>query len=107
MRRLKRLLLILLAIIFLFEAWLWGHLEPIVGWIVARIPLRRAQGPARGRVRKLPPAATLVVFIVPVVLLFPLKLLGLWLLAHGLVRRRRSSCWPSWSASASRPSSSR
>ena len=30
----------------------------------------------------MPPAATLVVFVVPVVLLFPFKLLGLWFLAH-------------------------
>ena len=40
MRRLTRPLLILLAIVFLIEAWLWRHLEPIVEWIVARIPLR-------------------------------------------------------------------
>ena len=82
MRRLTRPLLILLAIVFLFEAWLWSHLEPIVEWIVARIPLRAVKARLAGIVRKLPPAATLVVFIVPVVLLFPLKLLGLWLLAH-------------------------
>ncbi len=29
------------------------------------------------------PAATLVVFVVPIVLLFPLKIVGLWLLANG------------------------
>ena len=34
-----------------------------------------------GTVRKLPPAATLIVFIVPLAMLFPFKLLGLWLLA--------------------------
>ena len=37
MRRLARPFLILLAIVFLFEAWLWRHLEPIVEWIVAHI----------------------------------------------------------------------
>ena len=31
---------------------------------------------------RLPPSATLIVFVVPVVLLFPFKLLGLWLLAQ-------------------------
>jgi hypothetical protein len=81
-RRLTRPLLILLAIIFLVEAWLWRHLEPIVEWIVARIPLRAVKARIAGAVRKLPPAATLVVFIVPVAMLFPFKLLGLWLLAH-------------------------
>ena len=34
-------------------------------------------------IEHLPPAATLVVFVVPVVLLLPLKFLGLWMLAHG------------------------
>jgi len=32
----------------------------------------------------LPPYPTLLVFFVPVICLFPLKLLGLWMLAHGL-----------------------
>ena len=40
MRRLFRPLLILLALVFLFEAWLWSHLAPVVAWIVAHIPLR-------------------------------------------------------------------
>ena len=33
MRRLLRPFLILLALVFLFEAWLWRHLAPIVGWV--------------------------------------------------------------------------
>ena len=82
MRRLTRPLLILLAVVFLFEAWLWSHLEPIVAWIVARLPLRAFKHWLAARIERLPPAATLLVFIVPVVLLFPIKLLGLWLLAH-------------------------
>lgn len=82
MRRFTRPLLVLLAIIFLIEAWLWSHLEPIVEWIVARIPLRALKARLAGLIRKMPPAAALVVFIVPVAALFPFKLLGLWLLAH-------------------------
>jgi hypothetical protein len=81
-RRITRPLLILLAIVFLIEAWLWRHLEPIVGRIVAWLPLRAIKARVAGMIRKLPPAATLVVFVVPVVTLFPLKVLGLWLLAH-------------------------
>ena len=42
MRRLLRPFLILLALFFLLEAWLWTHLGPIVARIVARIPLRAA-----------------------------------------------------------------
>ena len=34
MRRALKPLWILLALVFLFEAWLWEHLRPLVGWIV-------------------------------------------------------------------------
>ena len=81
-RRLTRPLLILFAIVFLIEAWLWSRLEPVVEWIVERIPLRAVKAWIAAGIRKLPPAATLIVFIVPVVALFPFKFLGLWLLAN-------------------------
>ncbi len=82
MRRLLQPLWILLAIIFLIEAWLWDHLEPIVARVVAMIPLRAFKQWLSDRVDTLSPAMTLIVFIVPVVPLFPLKLVGLWLLTH-------------------------
>jgi hypothetical protein len=43
MRRVTRPLLILLAIVFLVEAWLWSPLEPVVAWVVGQIPLRRVK----------------------------------------------------------------
>lgn len=73
---------VLLAIVFLIEAWLWDHLEPIVARVVAWIPLREFKQWLSDRVDSLSPAMTLIVFAVPVVPLFPLKLFGLWLLAH-------------------------
>jgi hypothetical protein len=82
MRRLLQPLWVLLAIIFLIEAWLWDHLEPVVAWVVARIPLRAFKQWLADRVDTLSPAMTLIVFIVPVIPLFPLKLVGLWLLTH-------------------------
>src|SRR3954467_15922695 len=82
LRRLLQPLWVLLAVIFLIEAWLWDHLEPIVARIVARIPLRAFKQWLTERVDTLSPAMTLIVFIVPVIPLFPLKLVGLWLLAH-------------------------
>ena len=82
MRLITRPFLIVLAIVFLIEAWLWRHLEPIVEWLVALLPLRVVKARLAGIIRKLPPAATLVVFAVPIAALFPLKVLGLWLLAH-------------------------
>src|SRR5258708_14803354 len=82
MRRLLQPLWVLLAIIFLIEAWLWDHLEPIVAHVVALIPLRAFKQWLAERVDTLSPAMTLIVFIVPIVPLFPLKLVGLWLLTH-------------------------
>ena len=82
MRRLLQPVWVLLAIIFLIEAWLWDHLEPIVAWFVALIPLRAFKHWLAERVDTLSPAMTMVVFIVPVIPLFPLKLAGLWLLTH-------------------------
>jgi hypothetical protein len=82
MRRLLQPVWIVLAVIFLIEAWLWDHLEPIVAWVVARIPLRAFKAWLAERVDTLSPAMTLIVFVVPVIPLFPLKLVGFWLLAH-------------------------
>ena len=82
MRRITHPLLVLVAIVFLIEAWLWRRLEPVVESIVAWFPLRAVKARIAALIRKLPPAATLIVFAVPVVVLFPLKLVGLWLLAN-------------------------
>jgi hypothetical protein len=46
------------------------------------IPLRTFKQWLAERVDTLSPAMTLIVFIVPVLPLFPLKLVGLWLLTH-------------------------
>ena len=81
-RRLLQPFWVLLAIIFLIEAWLWDHLEPIVARVVALIPLQAFKRWLAERVDALSPATTLIVFAVPVIPLFPLKLVGLWLLAH-------------------------
>ena len=82
MRRLLQPFWVLLAVIFLIEAWLWDHLEPIVARVVAWIPLQTFKQWLAERVDTLSPAMTLIVFIVPVIPLFPLKMFGLWLLAN-------------------------
>ena len=82
LRRILQPLWVLLALIFLIEAWLWDHLEPIVARVVAWIPLRAFKAWLAERVDTLSPAMTLIVFIAPVIPLFPLKMFGLWLLAN-------------------------
>jgi len=83
MRRVLKPLWILLALVFLFEAWLWDHLRPIVAWVVERLAWDKLKARVAAAIEHLPPYATLLVFLVPVVMLFPLKLLGLWMLARG------------------------
>jgi hypothetical protein len=83
MRRVLQPLWFLLALIFLIEAWLWDHLEPIVARIVAIIPLRAFKAWLGERVARLSPAPTLLVFIAPLImLLVPLKFAEVWLLTH-------------------------
>lgn len=82
LRRLLQPIWVLLAVIFLIEAWLWDHLEPIVAWVVAKLPLQAFKTWLADRVDTLSPAMTLIVFAVPVIPLFPLKLIGFYLLTH-------------------------
>ena len=82
MRRLLRPLWALLALIFLVEAWLWDRVEPIIARVVALIPLPRLKAWLADRIAHLSPALTLIVFAVPVVVLFPLNFVAAWLLAH-------------------------
>ena len=82
MRRLVRVFWVILALLFLLEAWLWTRLEPIVAALVALLPLKIIKAKTAGAIEALPPAATLVVFLVPVATLLPVKIAALWLL-HG------------------------
>jgi hypothetical protein len=82
MKRLARPLWVALALIFLFEAWLWDVLQPIVGRIVNVIPWGKIRPAFLRMVERLSPQATLVVFAIPFVVLLPVKFLELWLLTH-------------------------
>ncbi len=82
MKRLARPFWVILALLFLFEAWLWDRLAPIVGRIVAVIPWGRIKPALVRLVDRLSPQATLVVFVVPFIVLLPLKFLEFWFLAH-------------------------
>ena len=72
---------ILLALIFLAEAWLWDHLEPLVARVVNLIPWGKLKAKLARLIEDLPPWATLIVFVIPFILLLPLKFLEVYLLA--------------------------
>jgi hypothetical protein len=68
-----------LALILLFEEWGWRPLAAAVGRLVRFAWWARFEA----WLATLPPYAALVMFAAPSALLFPLKLAGLWLVAHG------------------------
>lgn len=68
-----------LALVLIFEEWGWEPLQRLIGRL-ARLPLwARMEALIRG----LPPYAALLVFFVPTLLLFPVKLLALYWIGKG------------------------
>ena len=72
-----------LALLFLLEAWLWDHLEPVVARVVNVIPWGRFKRWLAQLIEDLPPYAALGVFVVPFIVLLPLKFLEVYFLATG------------------------
>jgi hypothetical protein len=83
MRRIIHAFWVVLALLFLLEAWLWEKLAPIVAFLVAFIPLREIKAKIAASIEGLPPTATLIVFAVPIAVLLPIKISALWFFHHG------------------------
>jgi hypothetical protein len=71
----------LLAVLVAFEEWGWEPLQHVLARI-GRWPGFRW---IEGFVRTLPPWAALALFVLPSLLLLPIKLLALWAMGHGHV----------------------
>jgi hypothetical protein len=82
MRRVLKPLWILLALFFLVEAWLWEHLRPLVAAVVNVIAWDRLKARLAALIEWLPPWAVLIVFVVPFLVLLPLKFLEFYLLVQ-------------------------
>ena len=80
LRGLVRAFWVVLAVLFLIEAWLWDHLEPIIARIVGLIPWQGVKTALARLIARLSPEATLVIFVVPFLALMPLKFLEVWLI---------------------------
>lgn len=84
-RRLRRALLmpllVLAALIVLFEELFWDQLQALVARIARWAPIARIEAWVAGRGRW----TLLALFSVPVVVLFPVKLAALWLMGSGHV----------------------
>jgi hypothetical protein len=74
-------LYVLAVLVILVEDFLWDPLQRIVGAIIRRLHLQRAEAwLARRR-----PYTALALFLVPMALVFPLKLLAVFLMTRGWV----------------------
>ncbi len=69
---------VLAALILLFEEWGWKPLSEALAWFARFRIIARLEA----MITRLPPYAALFVFALPTAILFPLKLLAVWLLAN-------------------------
>lgn len=72
---------ILAALVLLFEEWGWRPLSQAIAWLARFRLVARAEAAIAG----LPPYPSLLVFVLPSAVLFPVKIGALWLLAAGQV----------------------
>ena len=77
----RRVLLVLAAIVMFIEEWGW---QPLTAW-AARIARWPPLAWLEGLIRQAPARLALALFLVPAVMLFPIKLLALWLMDQGRV----------------------
>lgn len=80
-RLLRGSLLGALALVIFIEEWGWRPLVAFVDRLARWPPLARFEA----RIAALPPRIALLVFAAPAVLLFPLKIVALWLIQMGQV----------------------
>ncbi len=69
------------ALLFLLEQWLWNASAQGMAQLAAWPPLTAIET----RVQALPPRGALIVFVLPSILLLPVKLFGLFAIARGHV----------------------
>jgi hypothetical protein len=72
----------LLAVVFLFEAWLWHVLGQALTRLAALIPLAALKRTLARMLDRLPPPVVLLVFLIPLAIIEPLKFLGLLMITH-------------------------
>lgn len=84
-RRLKRAFWFTLAVLFLFESWLWDNVKEWLRALGRTLGVERIEPWLIGVVARLSPPMTLAIFVVPAIAVLPLKILALSLVAHGHV----------------------
>ena len=78
-RPVRAVLLALAAVVIFIEEWGWRPLTALAARLARWPPLARLEA----KLQTLPPRWALALFLVPAVLLFPIKLLALWFIHQG------------------------
>lgn len=78
-RVLRGVFTIPLALWIFLEEWVWDEMLALMAWLGKLPPVHWAET----QIRKLPPYASLIAFIIPGAILVPFKLAAFWLIAHG------------------------
>lgn len=82
MRKWLRPLWFALALVILFESWVWDRCVALGHWLVDRLPMAALKRGIAAFIARLPPYAVLAVFALPVLIIEPFKFFGLYLLTH-------------------------
>ncbi len=79
MRRFRRVIWTIVALIFLGLSWLWDHLHPIISFFIGLIPLEGLKEAVRRFMARLSPYPTLIVFLIPAVVHEIMKVVAIFL----------------------------
>ena len=82
-RRLPRPLMLLLAVAFLVEAWVWNACAALGRQIIELIPWTRLKARIAAFIALLPAPVALIIFLIPLLIVEPFKIVALWLIAVG------------------------
>lgn len=78
-----RILLLLLAMVFLLDAWVWQVCVALARRIVALIPWDRLKARIAAFVAVMPAPVALIIFLIPLAIVEPFKIISIWLAATG------------------------
>jgi hypothetical protein len=82
-KSLMRPLMVLLALAFLVEAWVWQGCVALGRRIIAIIPWTRLKARIAAFIAIMPAPVALIIFLIPLAIVEPFKIISLWLMAVG------------------------
>jgi len=75
--------MLLLAIGFLVEAWVWQGCVALGRQIIAFIPWTRLKARVAAFIARMPAPVALIIFLIPLAIVEPFKVVAIWLIAVG------------------------